>query len=417
MNLERVDLNLLVYLDVLLQEKNVTRAAAQLGITQPAMSNGLKRLRELFNDPLMIRSSSGMAPTERALELAPLVRQALSAVTEILEPKQDFRPLTSKRVFRIMTSDYAEATLMPALVKALRSEAPDVVLDFLTPSDVSIQDIEQGKVDLAINRFNEIPLSFHQVTLWSDSFSCLLNRSNPAAVRFNLKTYLESQHIWVSKTGMGIGFGMNPDRGGMGQIDAALERISGMTDLYVSITQDYVQTLDLIDAEFRALAAKGDMPALAAYMHTLKGTSATLGAVPLSEQAARMEKLFRKPEADTVPLDHLGALLELVRPTQEAAAQAIAALTSPSQAPEQTAPKAVDPQQQHKALAFLKTLADLLAHSDLTALEKFAQRGDALDALDASSVAALGQALDGLNVTAAHTLCMGHIDALTDALS
>ena len=225
MNLERVDLNLLVYLDVLLREQSVTRAAAQLGITQPAMSNGLKRLRELFNDPLMIRSSSGMAPTERAIELAPLIRQALSAVTEIMEPKQEFRPLTSKRVFRIMTSDYAEATLMPALVKALRSEAPDVVLDFLTPSDVSIQDIEQGKIDLAINRFNEIPQSFHQVTLWSDSFSCLLNRSNPAAIRFNLKSYLESQHIWVSKTGMGIGFGMNPDRGGMGQIDAALERI------------------------------------------------------------------------------------------------------------------------------------------------------------------------------------------------
>lgn len=225
MNLEQVDLNLLVYLDVLLREQSVTRAAEQLGITQPAMSNGLKRLRDLFNDPLLIRSSNGMAPTERALELAPQVRQALSAVTEILEPKQDFRPLTSKRVFRIMSSDYAEATLVPALVKALRSEAPDVVLDFLTPSDVSVQDIEQGKVDLAINRFNEIPLSFHQVTLWSDSFSCLLNRSNPAASRFTLKTYLESQHIWVSKTGMGIGFGMDPTRGGLGQIDTALERI------------------------------------------------------------------------------------------------------------------------------------------------------------------------------------------------
>lgn len=225
MNLERVDLNLLVYLDVLLREQSVTRAAAQLGITQPAMSNGLKRLRDLFNDPLLIRASHGMTPTERALELAPMVRQALSQVTDILEPRQEFRPLTSRRVFRIMSSDYAEATLVPALVKALRSEAPDVVLDFLTPSDVSVQDIEQGKVDLAINRFNEIPQSFHQISLWSDSFSCLLNRNNPAALRFNLKSYLDSQHIWVSKTGMGIGFGVNPERGHLGQIDAALERL------------------------------------------------------------------------------------------------------------------------------------------------------------------------------------------------
>jgi DNA-binding transcriptional LysR family regulator len=225
MNLERIDLNLLVYLDVLLREQSVTRAAGQLGITQPALSNGLKRLRDLFNDPLLIRSSQGMTPTERALELAPLIRQALSQITDILEPRQEFKPLTSRRVFRIMSSDYAEATLVPALVKALRSEAPDVVLDFLTPSDVSVQDIEQGKVDLAINRFNEMPQSFHQITLWTDSFSCLLNRNNPAAMRFNLKNYLDSQHIWVSKTGMGIGFGVNPDRGHLGQIDAALERL------------------------------------------------------------------------------------------------------------------------------------------------------------------------------------------------
>ncbi|MGB1062776.1 MAG: LysR family transcriptional regulator, partial [Ketobacter sp.] len=77
MNVGRVDLNLLVYLDVLLRELNVTRAAEQLGITQPAMSNGLKRLRDLFNDPLLIRSSEGMKPTERALELQPRVRQIL----------------------------------------------------------------------------------------------------------------------------------------------------------------------------------------------------------------------------------------------------------------------------------------------------------------------------------------------------
>lgn len=225
MNLGRVDLNLLVYFDVLMRELSVTRAAGQLGITQPAMSNGLKRLRELFNDPLLIRASHGMTPTERAKELAPMVREALSQVTDILEPRQEFRPLTSRRVFRIMSSDYAEATLVPALIKALRSEAPDVVLDFLTPSDVSVQDIEQGKVDLAINRFNEMPQSFHQVTLWTDSFSCLINRNHPAALRFNLKSYLDSQHIWVSKTGMGIGFGVNPDSNRLGQIDAALERI------------------------------------------------------------------------------------------------------------------------------------------------------------------------------------------------
>ena len=187
MNLERVDLNLLIYLDVLLREKNVTRAAEQLGVTQPAMSNILRRLRNLFNDPLLIRSSEGMTPTERALELQPRIRDALSDLSMILEPRTEFRPYTSSRVFRVMTSDYAEATLIPRLVKALRSEAPNVVLDFLTPSDVSYRDMEQGKVDLAINRFNEIPQSFHQVLVWRDSFSCLLNDKHPAVQHLNLK--------------------------------------------------------------------------------------------------------------------------------------------------------------------------------------------------------------------------------------
>ena len=252
MNLERVDLNLLIYLDVLLREKNVTRAAEQLGVTQPAMSNILRRLRNLFNDPLLIRSSEGMTPTERALELQPRIRDALSDLSMILEPRTEFRPYTSTRVFRIMTSDYAEATLVPRLVKALRSEAPNVVLDFLTPSDVSYRDMEQGKVDLAINRFNEIPQSFHQVLVWRDSFSCILNDKHPAVTHLNLKSYLDAQHIWVSKTGMGVGFGVNPDKqAGLGWIDQALERIGQRRKISV-FTRHYqmpallAQNVDLI---------------------------------------------------------------------------------------------------------------------------------------------------------------------------
>lgn len=226
MNLERVDLNLLIYLDVLLREKNVTRAAENLGITQPAMSNILKRLRDVFQDPLLIRSSEGMTPTERARDLQPRIREALDSLNHIFESQEDFRPRSSSRVFRIMAADYAEATLIPALAKAMRTESPSVVLDFLTPSDVSYRDMELGRVDMAINRFTDIPQSFHQVTVWTDSFSCLVHRDSPLAENFTLKAYLDAQHIWVSKTGMGVGFGMNPDQaGGLGWIDQALGRI------------------------------------------------------------------------------------------------------------------------------------------------------------------------------------------------
>ena len=223
MNIARVDLNLLVYLDVLLRERNVTRSAEQLGITQPAMSNGLRRLRALFGDPLLVRTSDGMTPTERALELKPLVSEALLILEKTIQPKRSFNPRDSERVFRIMASDYAESTLIPLLLRQLRIQAPNIILDVLTPSDVSFQDVEQGRVDMAINRFSSLPQSFHQSSIWQDGFSCVVSKSNVILEEFTLDNYLASKHIWVSKTGMGIGVGVNPeDVQQLGWVDDAL---------------------------------------------------------------------------------------------------------------------------------------------------------------------------------------------------
>ena len=226
MNLDKIDLNLLVYLDVLLRERNVTRAASLLGISQPAMSNSLRRLRETLNDPLLVRTSEGMMPTERAQTLQPLLQQILALTEQAIEPSTEFDALSSDRVFRIMTSDYGESTLIPKVLTRLMKEAPGVVLDILTPSDMSFNEVEQGQVDLVINRFDTLPQAFHQVTLWNDSFSCLLSAGNPISSDFTLDNYLKAQHVWVSKTGMGVGFGVNPEKsGGLGWIDQALQRI------------------------------------------------------------------------------------------------------------------------------------------------------------------------------------------------
>ena len=105
MNLKNIDLNLLVYLDVLLRKRNVTRSAEFLGISQPAMSNGLQRLRKLFNDPLLVRTGNGMSPTERAARLQPLVRQIVSSVEKAVESEKEFDPAQTDRVFRISVSD------------------------------------------------------------------------------------------------------------------------------------------------------------------------------------------------------------------------------------------------------------------------------------------------------------------------
>ncbi len=226
MKIKNVDLNLLVYLDVLLRERNVTRAAETLGITQPAMSNGLRRLRQLFDDPLLVRTSAGMTPTERAVELQPQIREVVAAIERTIEPDQFFDAASADRVFRISVSDYTESTLLPQLMRRLRSEAPNITLDILTPSDVSYRDVEQGNVDLVINRFDVLPQSFHQRTLWRDSFSCLISHHNPIRDNFNLDSYLEGGHVWVSKTGMGVGVGMEPGAGQrLGWVDEALARL------------------------------------------------------------------------------------------------------------------------------------------------------------------------------------------------
>jgi DNA-binding transcriptional LysR family regulator len=223
MNIGRIDLNLLVYLDILLRERNVTRAAGKLGLTQPAMSNGLRRLRELFEDPILIRTSEGMTPTERALALQPIVRDVLATIDKAVQPQTEFTASDSKRVFRIMASDYAESTLIPQLLKHLREVAPGIILDIMTPSDVSFLDVEQGKVDMVINRFDSMPQSFHQKDIWKDSFSCILSVDNPILEDFNLESYLNAQHVWVSKTGMGVGVGMNPhDIQRLGWVDEVL---------------------------------------------------------------------------------------------------------------------------------------------------------------------------------------------------
>ncbi|MFT6285759.1 MAG: DNA-binding transcriptional LysR family regulator [Alcanivorax sp.] len=247
MNINRVDLNLLVYLDALLRERNVTRAANQLNLSQPAMSNGLRRLRNLFDDPLLVRTSDGMMPTERALELEPIVREVLTNIEKAVQPRSAFDASGAQRVFRIMASDYAESTLFPSVLGKLRTAAPGLTLDIMTPSDVSFLDVERGKVDMVINRFDAMPQSFHQINLWKDSFSCLMSPENPILEDFTLASYLLAKHVWVSKTGMGVGVGVNPeDVQRLGWVDAAINKLGKKRQIRV-FTRHYQAAMTLAE--------------------------------------------------------------------------------------------------------------------------------------------------------------------------
>lgn len=244
MNIQRVDLNLLVYLDVLLRERSVSRAAECVGLSQPAMSNALRRLRELFDDPLLVRTSEGMTPTERALELKPLIREALLSMERALQSGAEFDPARARRLFRIMVSDYTEATLIPSLLERLRREAPGIALDILAPSDMSYEDVERGNVDLVINRFDSLPQSFHQVTLWEDTYACVLARHNPVLANFTFNAYLNANHIWVSKTGWGGGTGIKDvsESRYLGWVDQALEKLGKRRSIVV-FTRHYLSAM------------------------------------------------------------------------------------------------------------------------------------------------------------------------------
>jgi len=270
MNIGRIDLNLLVYLDALLRERNVTKAANQLGISQPALSNGLRRLRDLFDDPLLVRTSEGMIPTERAEQLQPVIRDVLSKVDMAVQPQADFDAANEEHLFRIMASDYAESTLFPHLLQRLRREAPGIILDILTPSDVSFLDVERGKVDMVINRFETMPQSFHQKGIWKDHFACLTSIDNPILKNFTLETYMDAQHVWVSKTGMGIGVGMDPhDVQHLGWVDESLcnigkqRRITVFTRHYQAAMLLAEQNDLLVTLPSRAAKLQRDNPRVA----------------------------------------------------------------------------------------------------------------------------------------------------------
>jgi DNA-binding transcriptional LysR family regulator len=136
MNIRNVYLNLLVYLNVLIDEKSVSKAANKLALTQPAMSNALKRLRDLFDDPLLVRAAGSMTPTSKALSLKPEIESLLKMAEAITQPSEQFNPATAEVTFRIMANDYMESTLIAPFITEPLTKNPGVYLSVLSTSGV-----------------------------------------------------------------------------------------------------------------------------------------------------------------------------------------------------------------------------------------------------------------------------------------
>ncbi|WP_050469196.1 LysR family transcriptional regulator [Herbaspirillum chlorophenolicum] len=202
-DIRSLDLNLLKALDALLDERNVTRAAARLGVTQPAMSGILTRLRENFGDPLFVRAQRGIVPTQRALELAQPVRQVLSDIGALLQPVL-FDPHAARLDFSIAATDYALRAIAVPFLSALKQRAPHVRVALASVEDGPLQDrLERGEIDLALTTPEGTPPGLHARRLFDEHYVCVLRADHPAArgKRLSLKQFCALDHALASYAG------------------------------------------------------------------------------------------------------------------------------------------------------------------------------------------------------------------------
>jgi DNA-binding transcriptional LysR family regulator len=179
--LRDLDLNLLVVFDAVLHERSVGRAAQHLGLSQPAVSHALSRLRQALDDELFMRNGSGMQPTPRALELGQPVREGLELLQDAVAPPV-FAPEHATRCFSLALSDYASTVILAKLVRALRAQAPGIDLQIFPANrvDVVVQ-LDRGRIDLAITWVDQVPERLSRETLWEESEVYVVDAAHPVA--------------------------------------------------------------------------------------------------------------------------------------------------------------------------------------------------------------------------------------------
>lgn len=207
-HLPGVDLNLLVAFDALLAERSVTRAARRIGITQPAMSHALARLRSLFDDELLVRTPRGMLPTPRAEALEGPIRGALAAIERAIGATATFEPAEARRSFTIGTSDYGELVTLPPLLSRLSRDAPGIDLRMRPMDEDWPRALEAGELDLAIGPpISTVPASIKAQRLFDERFVCVLRAGHPAAKRpLTLARYVALPHALIAPRGRAGGY-------------------------------------------------------------------------------------------------------------------------------------------------------------------------------------------------------------------
>lgn len=198
-NQERVDIHLLRVLTALVAEHSVSRAAVRMNQTQPAISAALRRLREAFGDPILVRERGGMVPTARARQLRDAAREVLSEIDRMLAGPGEFDPASTTLSFAIATPDYLAASFMAEVVARLRLEAPQarLVVHPITAGYDYEDALAQGTLDIVIGNWPQPPERMHLALLIEDELVCLMNPRNPLAApgAMTLPRYLAAAHV------------------------------------------------------------------------------------------------------------------------------------------------------------------------------------------------------------------------------
>lgn len=237
-DLFRVDLNLLVVLKTLLETRSVTKTAERSGMSQPAVSRALAKLRKIFDDALLVKSGTVMRPTIRAGELLEPVQRALIGVTDVLAPRLPFDPSSTERVFRIATTDYGATVIMPRLAGLMFAVASKASVEIVPVDGQTFKNLGETNIDLVLYSDNPVPPSLRTRDLFRETFACLVRAGHPALDRsengrIRLDDYVAASHILVTVGG-----------GRTGPVDTALAALGYRR--HVAVRIPYFATAALV---------------------------------------------------------------------------------------------------------------------------------------------------------------------------
>ena len=225
MKIKDTDLNLFIAFDVIYTEKNLTKSGQVLGITQPAVSNALARLRDLFNDELFIRTSRGMIPTPVANQLIGDIRNALSLIQNTISVSEKFDPSTAEMTFKISIGDTSEYRLLPLLIKELAEIAPKLKVEtYLTARKDAPRELASGAIDFSIDPPLQSDQHLKHEKIYQEDYVMIVREDHPILKKqkITIEDYLELSHIHISNR-----------KTGMGHVDMTLYKLGLTRDIYL----------------------------------------------------------------------------------------------------------------------------------------------------------------------------------------